>query len=104
MGLPEGSTNDFERSRLALERNLESLGPELELVGEDGEGDARDDLLDIVVDGRRGLGTGDARAPPTRGAASAHLPIFRHRVNSIHTRSGQLVTRANKAINVSSVG
>lgn len=46
---------DFDRSRLALERNLGSFGPWLALVGDDGEGDVRDGLFDIgvvVVGGR----------------------------------------------------
>ena len=74
VGLPEGSTNDFERSRLALERNLESFGPGAELVGDDGAGDARDGLPDIVVDGRGS----EPRAPPTPVDAFGHsAPIPR---------------------------
>ena len=56
VGLPAGSTIDLERSRFPLVRNFGSFGPWLELVGDDGEGDVRDDLPDIVVvvvDGRR---------------------------------------------------
>lgn len=49
VGLPAGSTMDFDRSRLALERNLGSFGPWLALVGDDGEGDVRDGLFDIGV-------------------------------------------------------
>ena len=77
VGLPEGSTMDFERSRLALEKSLGSLGPELELVGDDGEGDARDDLPDIVVDGKETLGADLARTPPTRATVSgSSAPIL----------------------------
>ena len=60
VGLPAGSTIDLERSRLAL-RNLGSLGPELELVGEAGAGDERDDFADIVVWGRTWAGRGKKR-------------------------------------------
>ena len=63
VGLPVGSTIDLERSRLALERNLGSLGPWLEPVGDDGEGDVRDGLADIVVvvDGKRRVVCGRCR-------------------------------------------
>lgn len=55
VALAVGSTIDFDRSRDVLERNLGSFEPWLfEVVGEDGEGDKRDDLLDMVVDGEDG--------------------------------------------------
>ena len=94
VGLPEGSTMDFERSRLALEKSLGSLGPELELVGDDGEGDARDDLPDIVVDGKETLGADLARTPPTRatvsGSSAPILPFsssFRSKCADLHLLS-----------------
>ena len=65
VGLPVGSTIDLERSRFPLVRNFGSFGPWLELVGDDGEGDVRDDLPDIVVvvvDGRRRVCAGAAGA------------------------------------------
>lgn len=61
VGLPEGSTMDLERSRDCFWRNLGSLEPWFEVVGDDGEGDVRDGLLDIVVVGGKEVSATAAR-------------------------------------------
>lgn len=52
---------DLERSRDCFWRNLGSLEPWFEVVGDDGEGDVRDGLLDIVVVGGKEVSATAAR-------------------------------------------
>ena len=77
VGLPAGSTIDLDLSRLVL-RNLGSLGPWLEVVGDEGEGDARDGLVDIVVvvvDGKRRVERGRRRCGATRAPPAPNTPF-----------------------------
>ncbi len=77
VGLPAGSTIDLDLSRFALDRNLGSLETWLEPVGDDGEGDVRDGLADIVVvgDGKRRDVCGRCR----RGAIDSDSGAYRIR-------------------------